>query len=202
MLQPSTLAAEAREHVSLLFIENATTSHYCLITDLRKLLHNCSPVKFTFTELPVEIRAKYACVNMQCTDDSSFRWCLLTDKYGGDLHDPQRVSNYKEYDSEFADYRKPMELTDIKIFERREHISVNVYALINKKVDSLQITQLNPENVDHHVDLLRLDNMHYVLIRDLSRLCRKQITAHDHKHFICKRCLQHVPNRKGAQESR
>ena len=46
---------------------------------------------------------------------------------------PQRVLNYNEYDSEFADYRKPMELTDIKIFERREHISVNVYALINKK---------------------------------------------------------------------
>ena len=45
--QGSTLATEAREHISLLFIENETTSHYCLITDLRKLLHHCSPVKST-----------------------------------------------------------------------------------------------------------------------------------------------------------
>ena len=47
----------------------------------------------------------------------------MADKYGGELANPQRVSNYKEYDSEFADYRKSMELTDIKSFERREHIS-------------------------------------------------------------------------------
>ena len=47
-----------------------------------------------------------------------------------------------------------MELADIETFERRERISVNVYALKNKKVDALQITALNPQNVHRHVDLL------------------------------------------------
>ena len=47
-LRPSTLATEAREHVSLLFIENSTTSHYFFITDLLKLLHHCSAAESTF----------------------------------------------------------------------------------------------------------------------------------------------------------
>ena len=51
-LRPSTLTTEAREHVSLLFLKNESTNHYCLITDLAKLLHSCSPVDSTFTELP------------------------------------------------------------------------------------------------------------------------------------------------------
>ena len=51
-LRPSTLTAEAREHVSLLFLENESTSHYCLITDLAKLLHHCSPAESSFTKLP------------------------------------------------------------------------------------------------------------------------------------------------------
>ena len=45
MLQPTKLTEEASENVNLLFIENDTTNHYCLITDLKKLLHSCSPVK-------------------------------------------------------------------------------------------------------------------------------------------------------------
>ena len=119
-LRPSTLTAEAREHVSLLFLKNESTNHYCLITDLAKVLHSCSPVKSTFTELPVEFRAKHACVNIQCTGDSSFRWCLLADKYGGVPDHSERVLNYNEYECEFADNRKPMELTDINIFEKQK----------------------------------------------------------------------------------
>ena len=189
-LQGSTLTSEAREHVELLYIENETTSHYCLITDLPKLLHHCSPVESTFAELPVEIAARKACVNVQCHDDSSFRWCVLADKYGGEFHDPAYASNYYQYESEFADYRKPMELSDIKTFERREHISVNVYRLVSEKsIDALQITKLNPDNVLNHIDLLKLNGGHYVLIRDFSRWARKKVTGHDNKHYIFKRCL-------------
>ena len=115
---------------------------------------------------------------------------MLADKYGGEFDNPARASNYYHYESEFADYRKPMELSDIKTFERREHISVNVYRLVSEKsIDALQITKLNPDNVLNHIDLLKLNGGHYVLIRDFSRLARKQVTGHGHKHYICKRCL-------------
>ena len=64
-LQGSSLTNKAREHVDLLYIQNEQTSHYCLITNLAKLLHHCSTVQSTFTELPEEIAAKKACVNVQ-----------------------------------------------------------------------------------------------------------------------------------------
>ena len=108
-LQGSTLTSEAREHVDLLYIENETTSHYCLITNLAKLLHHCSTVESTFTELPAEIVAREACINIQCTDNNSFRWCLLANKYGGELGNPERVSHYRNYVNEFVEYCRPMD---------------------------------------------------------------------------------------------
>ena len=100
-----------------------------------------------------------------------------------------RVSCYYQYDNEFAEYRRSMEVKHINAFERQQRISVNVYMIENNKVRPRQITELNPENVHNHVDLLLLDGGHYVLIRDLSRLCRKQVTGNKIKHHICKRCL-------------
>ena len=83
-----------------------------------------------------------------------------------------------------------MDLSDIKTFERREQIFVNVYCLVNENNDdTLQITKLNPENVLNHVDFLKLDSGHYVLIRDCSRLAYKQITGYHGEHNIRKRCL-------------
>ena len=108
-------------------------------------------------------------INVQGADNSSFKWCLHADKYGGELVNPEYASNYYQYENEFSDYLKPMELSEIKSFEHREHISVNVYRLIGGKlVDALQITALYPENVHRHVDLLPFDNAHYVLIRACS----------------------------------
>ena len=78
-LQGSSLTNEAREHVDLLYIENEQTSHCCLITNLAKLLHHCSPAESSFTKLPAEIAAREACVNIQCSDNNSFRWCMLAE---------------------------------------------------------------------------------------------------------------------------
>ena len=127
---------------------------------------------------------------MQCCDNQSFRWCLLADKYGDGLDNPQQVSQYYQYHNEFSEYRCAMDNKNIDVFERKEHNSVNVYVLINnKKVNPLRLTSLNPKNVYRHVDLLLLEGGHYVLIRNLSRLCTKQVNNHDGARFLCKRCL-------------
>ena len=62
----STLTAKADEHVDLLYIEKDGQSHYCLITDLQKLLRLCSAPTSTFAKLPDWVQAKTACVNPQC----------------------------------------------------------------------------------------------------------------------------------------
>ena len=188
-LQPSCLKDGAREHVHLLYVENEEDSHYILITDLSKLLHHCSAATSSYAELPSKLNAKNATVNPECVDRCSFRWGVLIHKYGSGLANPERPCNYYRYDDEFTNYRRSMELSDIKNFEKRELISVNIYVLDGEKVRPRQITQLNPENVTDHIDMLLLEGGHYVLIKDLSRLCRKQVTSKKNRHYICRRCL-------------
>ena len=105
-------------------------------------------------------------------------------------HDhPQRVSAYYEHAAEFEDYIYPMDPQNIKHFERKENIAVNVYALTDSgAIDPLCISDLLPTEVTMHVDLLLIEK-HYVLIRNLSRLVRSQVTSREHAHYVCRRCL-------------
>ena len=42
---------------------------------------------------------------------------------------------------------------------------------------------------EREVNLLLLEDKHYVLINDLSRLLTSQMTNHEEKRFFCLRCL-------------
>ena len=82
-----------------------------------------------------------------------------------------------------------MDPLNIKHFERKENIAVNVYALTDSgAVDPLCISDLLAKDVTMHVDLLLIEK-HSVLIRNLSRLVRSQVTSHEHAHHVCRRCL-------------
>ena len=82
-----------------------------------------------------------------------------------------------------------MDPQNIKHFERKENIAVNVYALTDSgAIHPLCISDLLPTDVTMHVDLLLIEK-HYVLIRNLSRLCTKQLSKHDGARFLCRRCL-------------
>ena len=167
----------AQDNIDLLFIEEGDQQHYVLITDLQKLLQHTESGKSSFVRLPKHIADKKACVNIQCRDEKSFKWCILAAKYGTDDDtDRQLVNKLWPYWAEFDSYRYPMEHANISQFEKKERIAVNVYYITDAgAIDVLRVSELLPNDptVQMHVDLLLVEN-HYVLIRNMSRLVRKQ----------------------------
>ena len=71
----------ARDTIDLLFIEEGEEQHYVLITDLQKILQHTESDKSSFVPLPKHIADKKACVNIQCRDGKSFKWCILAAKF-------------------------------------------------------------------------------------------------------------------------
>ena len=185
--------ANARETVDLLYLEEGDKHHYVLITDMEKLLKHVRKGYSTFVALPKHILDKKACVNIQCGDGKSFKWCILSAKYGSDADIENRcyVTKYFPYAAEFEGYDYPMKPDNIIHFERKERIAVNVYIITDSgAIEPLRISELplNDPSVNLRVDLL-LVKQHYVLIRNMSRLMRSQVTAHHGEHFVCRRCL-------------
>jgi len=117
---------------------------------------------------------------------------------------PQRVSKYtteiwEQFD--FTGIRYPTPFTDIKIFERNNSASVNVYGLEKDQRDQYYVYPIRiSENliVNRHFDLLYIQEEtsnevkgHYCFITDLARLVVGQITSDGRRIFVCRRCLIH-----------
>jgi len=81
-----------------------------------------------------------------------------------------------------------MKLKDIKKFEQQNpQISVNVLGYEGKKIFPLRISEMAER--EHDVNLLLLEDKHFVLINDLSRLLSHQMSNLKEKRFFYLRCL-------------
>ena len=82
----------------------------------------------------------------------------------------------------------PVELKDISEFEKNNpDFSVNVFGF-DDCIYPLRISKGKGKAVD--LLLLEKDGQqHFCFIKSLSTLLSSQINHHDHKKFICKRCL-------------
>ena len=166
----------------------------------------------SYIELPISIKAKRAVINIKNNDQKCFLWSIISALHPVDRKDnPNRLSNYKPYEHDFdealRDITFPVSLDDVKKFERRTGISINVYCYKEKcktdksdnKKKTTRYCEIYPLLVtdsekDQHVDLLYMKTektTHYCLIKDLCRLVHSQLTKDCRKIYICKRCLQH-----------
>ncbi|XP_076672229.1 uncharacterized protein LOC143371164 [Andrena cerasifolii] len=90
-----------------------------------------------------------------------------------------------------------MSLEQLGKFERQNGISVNVYTFGMEKGSTVFPLRLTSRKRDRHVNLLYTPNHehgdvgHFVLIKDLSRLARMQLSRHREKKFICDRCMHY-----------
>jgi len=64
---------------------------------------------------------------------------------------------------------------------------VNVLGYEEKNIHPLRISETTKR--EREVNLLLLEDKHYVLINDLSSLLTSQMTNHEEKRFFCLRCL-------------
>ena len=129
-----------------------------------------------------------------------------------------RVTNYVPYknDLNFKGIDFSVDPRKVSKFEKQNDISVNVYYLKKRQREAFDVLprHLTADKKEKHVNLLLVEShyvddeddedsstldddvniefkFHYVWIKNLSRLCSKQLSSHGHKTFICDRCLHY-----------
>ncbi|XP_014474491.1 PREDICTED: uncharacterized protein LOC106744331, partial [Dinoponera quadriceps] len=163
-------------------------------------------------ELPREIQTKKAVINVKFGDNACFAWAVVAALYPVD-RDANRASMYPHYTTvlNLQNIEFPMSVNKITNFERQNNISINVYSAEKKKTEKGKTThvilpiRLTDRTMDRHVNLLYLpdprdDNVrHFVWIKNLSRLVSSQLSKHDHKKYICNRCLHYFSSSERLQ---
>jgi hypothetical protein len=84
----------------------------------------------SFIPLPIKLRAKYAIVNVQNSDQKCFQWAVLhVSALFPTVKHPQRVSKYAPFADklDFTGIQFPVQMKDIDKFEKQNNISVNVF---------------------------------------------------------------------------
>ncbi|XP_076278023.1 uncharacterized protein LOC143207955 [Lasioglossum baleicum] len=150
----------------------------------------------TETYLPRTIQLKRAVVDVNSKDEACFFWAVVVGLYPAKTN-PSRLSSYPHYKTvlQTEGFQSPMLFKDIRKFERKNDVSINVFEWVRKKCVTLHLTEKKRRR---HVNLLFIQNAakthgHFACIRNLSRLVSSQLSKQkNHKH-ICDRCLQYFP---------
>ena len=152
--------------------------------------------------LPEELAYKKAVINMKNRDNMCFKWCIARAANMVENH-PERIDKLLREQAEkfdWTDCKFPMALDKIKIFEKRNDISVNVYQW-KECAYPLRITK---EEKPFHVDLVFLTKdfeNHFALIKNFSRFASSQVPGKGHtERFFCKRCLNSFPRPESLEK--
>ncbi|XP_069365284.1 uncharacterized protein [Maniola hyperantus] len=161
-----------------------------------------NPLRGTsYIDLPQDIRAKKAVINVKNVDYMCFKWALLSALYPVSSK-TDRVSSYSMHSDKlkFDGISFPVKLTDIPKVEKQNNISVNVFGLeYNKEKKNHSVVgplYFTKSRNSTHVNLLLISNKtnsHYCYIKNMSRLISKQISNQEHAIYLCDGCLLHFP---------
>uniref|UniRef100_A0A6V7KM94 DNA-directed DNA polymerase n=1 Tax=Bracon brevicornis TaxID=1563983 RepID=A0A6V7KM94_9HYME len=176
----------------------------------------------TFVELSPEVQNEKAVVNIKNSDEYCFLWSVIAGLYPVDSNS-DRTSSYPHYSvatipgtNKTLDYKGivfPINLTDIAKFERKNELSINVYATECGEGGKSEIVPVHLSRVKSKIQTIHLlllcssvhtlaDEQpvyHFAWIRNLSRLVSTQISNHDHRTQLCDRCLCHFNQLKSYE---
>ena len=168
-------------------------------------------------ELPGPIEKRRACINVRNeNDEECFKWAVLSALYPAKSNS-SRVRSYSVHAGKlnWDNLIFPVTPGQINLFEDANDISVNVFILQYRKgtytVAPFRVSTMKNE-ARRHVNLLLIQNhyydedepikqveeettvnepfrFHYVWIKDLPKLLSPQLSKHQHKIFVCDRCL-------------
>ena len=120
--------------------------------------------------LPDWLAHKKAIINPKNADRECFKWAVIAASRWED-RDPQRISKLKKFETDFncSGIGFPVSFRDIKGFEFRNQISINILAIEDRQIYICS----KGDNYEHMMNLmLIMENIrkHYVAIKSLSRL--------------------------------
>ena len=175
---------------------------------------NYNPLKAgSYIPLDKMLADKKAIINIQNEGNECFKWCVTRALNMRNNHqeriDKELIEKSKEFNWEGIEFLVIFRSGQIAKFEENnEDISVNVYGYENGLYPLRASKYLNRK---HKIDLLLISldadaecstldagaectiselNSHYCLIKNFSRLASSQTSAHQHKTYYCRNCLQ------------
>ena len=146
----------------------------------------------SYIPLPDWLAKKGAIINPKNSDMECFKWAVITATKWRDIGDhPKRISKLRRYEDDFnwSKIKFPTSFRDIKRFETRNEITINILAFERKQV---YICRKGKEydRVANLMLIMDRNNKHYVAIKSLRRLLSRQNSKHKESQHFCINCLQ------------
>ena len=141
---------------------------------------------------PDWLASKKAIINPSNEDLECFKWAVITATKWKEINkNPQRIPKLKSLETDFdwSGIRFPVSLEDIKRFESRNQILVNILAVEDKQIYICK----KGAPYEHIANLMLItenNRKHCVAIKSLSRLLSKKNGKHKEKQYYCIKCLQ------------
>ena len=131
----------------------------------------------SYLPLPDWLMKKKATINPCNEDQECFKWAVIAASRWEDIdNNPQRISKLARFQSDFdwSGIRFPVSVKDIKKFEIKNQISINLLLIEDRQI---YICRKGGNNYKHIINLMLItesSRKHYIAIKSLSRLLRSQ----------------------------
>ena len=144
----------------------------------------------SYLPLPDWLASKKAIVNPHNDDKECFKWLVIAVENAG-MKDPQLVSNLRKFmdNYDWSGLELPVSIKDIRKFETRNNISVNVLAVEGRDI----YIHRKGQRVGREINLLMVSEdgiRHYTAIKSLRRLLSSKNSNTKCKQHFCMNCLQ------------
>ena len=150
---------------------------------------------------PDWLSKKKAIINPKNLDMKCFKWAAIAVMKWEEIeNNNQRVNKLRRYDDfDWDGISFPVSISDIKRFESRNEISINVLALEGKKI---YICRKGREynRVANLMLITDGEKKHYVAIKSLGRLLSMQNSKHKESQHFCTNCLQGFADQHSRDE--
>ena len=149
----------------------------------------------SYIPLPDWLAKKGAIINPKNSDMECFKWAVIAAMKWKDIGDhPERISKLRRYEDDFDwdGMKFPASFRDIKRFESRNKITINILAFKRKQkeYDRVANVMLITDN----------NNKHYIAIKSLKRLLSMQNSKHKESQHFCINCLQGFAEKRSRDE--
>ena len=142
----------------------------------------------SYMPLPQWLANKIATINPCNEDQECFKWAVIAALRWEEIgNNPERLSKLKRFEKDFSwsGLKFPVSIKDIKGFEDKNRISINLLAIENREIYICR----KGGNYKNSINLMIINN-HYIAIKSLSRLLSMQNSKHKEKEYFCMNCLQ------------
>ena len=156
----------------------------------------------SYIPLPDWLTKKKAVINSRNSDMECFMWAVIAATKWEEIdRDHQRVSKLRRYENDFDwdGVEFPVSFKDIKRFESRNEITINILAVEDKKVYICRKGKEYPR-VANLMLITNCNKKHYVAIKSLGSLLSNQNSKHKESQHFCTNCLQGFPTEKSRDE--